>query len=1269
MTEPENFYTSGGTLGRSARSYVTRRADDDLLRHLLNGDFCYVLTSRQMGKSSLMVRTADALRKQGVSVAILDLTRIGQNVSIEQWYDGLLVRLGADLDLEDELDSYWIADRVSRSGPMQRFMGALREVVLPSVKGPIAIFVDEIDAVRSLPFSSDEFFAGIRELYNSRVVEPDFNRLSLCLLGVAQPSDLISNVYITPFNIGHRIELTDFSEVEAQPLVEGLRGKTTNSREAEAILHRILYWTGGHPYLTQKLCETLVQLDKNVTSMDVDHVCGELFLSTRSREQQDNLIFVRDRVLASKEHRAAILDLYGRVLRGEKVRDDDSNATIDPLRLSGLLVVSHGFLKVRNRIYATVFNRKWVAANMPDAELRRQKAAYRRGIALALGISIPVLAVIVLLGIADLNEERKETRGNYFTSAASAQEAFNAGDFETGNRIINAWKPENHEARWLKLLHSWRGREEFEDSFAMRLLESESAGESAATFPRQSVGGGDPTSCDAEMAVATTVFRNRPLIAAAGRDSSVQIWYADTPTPTEFAHLQIFSRKDKSGFGEIGHDPVGDPLKPCGTLDASLLPGIMSLSFSPDGSKLAIATGSWQNAKSKGFVLVWDMNQLGTVSTQVSFKKTADSVAWTRLRDGRLLLAASSEDATAAIWKYSGNAPPDVTNVNPQHIEGADSGSVGGSGAHVVVLSSPTQHLMALGYGDGHLVIYDYLRPDSEKPLYVGVAHVSGIMSMLFLEQKDKPLRLVIGSRDGDLLLISPDELIAAYKEGGDKMASQAARAAMKLTLHLDQGVLQGLTATYNEDHSEAWLLTSGSNGTIGLWAITPNFQLLETLTGHTDAVFSTAFCQTTQDPLSDNGCIVSASADKDVRLWKYPFREHTDSHLAGNGLQFPGQTLGVAFPAGRDGKLLTAVGATTEDKREHSAMVAIWDYKSKTEPRELPGIRERHMVGFDVSPDGKFLVYSSRNRNLVFLDLTMPDAQREPNAVHATLNPKIRVRCLNAAGTDIVPNDQCSARQRDYIVIGVADRADIPKNGYDAAQGLCMWHVIDQGPSAHPRFSLATDIRNPCATPNLSSPADQHETSFTRIARRVGMFDISANGKAIATSVDTGERTYVDLWKTFELLKEGLPDELHSTRKDATHVLGFGEQFANMSFSPDGKYLAATGIGSVPELYFWPVEETAKMSDKDAPAHLGMESLPARGQALAFSNDGRTLAIGLQDARVVLWDTSYRKTILEIRRHHGGILGLAFSPDGDALASSGNDGLVTVMQAGQAKR
>src|SRR5438309_5181925 len=49
-----NFYVTGGTLRPDAPSYVERQADRDLYEGLLGGEFCYVLTSRQMGKSSLM---------------------------------------------------------------------------------------------------------------------------------------------------------------------------------------------------------------------------------------------------------------------------------------------------------------------------------------------------------------------------------------------------------------------------------------------------------------------------------------------------------------------------------------------------------------------------------------------------------------------------------------------------------------------------------------------------------------------------------------------------------------------------------------------------------------------------------------------------------------------------------------------------------------------------------------------------------------------------------------------------------------------------------------------------------------------------------------------------------------------------------------------------------------------------------------------------------------------------------------------------------------
>src|SRR5947207_2148308 len=89
-----SFYKAGGTLRPDAPSYVERHADRELTAGLAAGEFCYVLTSRQMGKSSLMVRTAARLRQAGCRVAVLDLTSLGQNLTPEQWYEGLLLLLG-----------------------------------------------------------------------------------------------------------------------------------------------------------------------------------------------------------------------------------------------------------------------------------------------------------------------------------------------------------------------------------------------------------------------------------------------------------------------------------------------------------------------------------------------------------------------------------------------------------------------------------------------------------------------------------------------------------------------------------------------------------------------------------------------------------------------------------------------------------------------------------------------------------------------------------------------------------------------------------------------------------------------------------------------------------------------------------------------------------------------------------------------------------------------------------------------------------------------
>ncbi len=417
-----SFYVTGGTLRADAPSYVERQADKDLYESLLDHEFSYVLTSRQMGKSSLMVRTSQKLREKGARVIALDLTAIGQNLTAEQWYDGLLLRIGRALDLEDEVENYWKEN--PRVGPCQRLFAALGELVLPrcsqasssaapatgaSLTGSLFIFVDEIDTVRSLPFSTDEFFAAIRECYNRRPEEPQFMRLTFCLLGVATPSDLISNARTTPFNIGRRIELTDFTAKEVEPLTRGIRHgedgiEDMSQEEACLLLERILHWTGGHPYLTQKLCREVAERNDSIHDQKaklhhpkaIDQLCAELFFSVRARERDDNLLFVRQRLLRSDVDRAALLDLYLKVLRGDRVPDDETNVHVAVLRLSGLVRVEK-FLVVRNAIYKRVFDRAWVMANTPDAEKIRQREAFRRGLRRGAAVGAVFLVASALL--------------------------------------------------------------------------------------------------------------------------------------------------------------------------------------------------------------------------------------------------------------------------------------------------------------------------------------------------------------------------------------------------------------------------------------------------------------------------------------------------------------------------------------------------------------------------------------------------------------------------------------------------------------------------------------------------------------------------------------------------------------------------------------------------------------------------------------------------------------------------------------------------------
>ena len=115
------FYVTGGSLAAAEPTYVKRAVDDEFFQRVANGEFCYVLTTRQMGKSSLMIRTASRLTEQGCVPVLIDLTLFGsgKNVTDEKWYFSLCENIAEQVGLDGDLGAWW--DQQQRLTLSQRF--------------------------------------------------------------------------------------------------------------------------------------------------------------------------------------------------------------------------------------------------------------------------------------------------------------------------------------------------------------------------------------------------------------------------------------------------------------------------------------------------------------------------------------------------------------------------------------------------------------------------------------------------------------------------------------------------------------------------------------------------------------------------------------------------------------------------------------------------------------------------------------------------------------------------------------------------------------------------------------------------------------------------------------------------------------------------------------------------------------------------------------------------------------------------------------------
>lgn len=379
-------YQVGGSLPVNAPTYITRAADHELYAALLEGEYCCVLNSRQMGKSSLRVRTMNRLRSQSIMCTEIELSGIGsQNITSQQWYGGVIQELVSGFELDVDLVN-WLRAHTHLS-PMKGLGEFITTVLLEQIQDRLVIFVDEIESTLSLSFLADDFFAFIRNCYEQRATKPKYRRLSFVLLGVATPSDLIQNkTAAIPFNIGRAIELEGFKLSESQPLMQGF---VTLTHHPHTVLQTILWWTGGRPFLTQKLCRIVVRtLEARMAQTGLttppavsaaaeqqqvhDLVQSQIIHHWESKDEPEHLRTIRDRMLHSAQNRE-LLQVYRRLLQGERIPASNQLVQLE-LRLTGLVIKQAGYLAVCNPICQEIFDLTWVDQQLQELQ---PKETYR----------------------------------------------------------------------------------------------------------------------------------------------------------------------------------------------------------------------------------------------------------------------------------------------------------------------------------------------------------------------------------------------------------------------------------------------------------------------------------------------------------------------------------------------------------------------------------------------------------------------------------------------------------------------------------------------------------------------------------------------------------------------------------------------------------------------------------------------------------------------------------------------------------------------------
>lgn len=327
--------------------YVEREADRQV-REIIDGMGRpgYVLVARQMGKTNLLLNAKRCTPKNGDIFLYLDISNLFPD--LRSFFRNIIdtaIDIGGDYFINISKKIH--LERTSSSKlPHKEHEWELREL-LKTIPGRLIVCLDEIDAIAGAEFS-DQVFSFIRSTYFScRSNFCEFERLTYLLSGVAEPSEIIKNKNVSPFNIGEKIFLNDFSRIEFDEFLS-----QSNIGLNSEVADRVFYWTNGHPRMTWDVCSAL-EGKGILESEKVDSIISDLYFNEVGIPPLDH---IKKLVEDSQEIRDAIMSIHYKKTGGML------DTTKTKLYLAGISGYSPDGTDIvfKNKIFEDALSETWI---------------------------------------------------------------------------------------------------------------------------------------------------------------------------------------------------------------------------------------------------------------------------------------------------------------------------------------------------------------------------------------------------------------------------------------------------------------------------------------------------------------------------------------------------------------------------------------------------------------------------------------------------------------------------------------------------------------------------------------------------------------------------------------------------------------------------------------------------------------------------------------------------------------------------------------------